>query len=102
MMREIRKLYLNDYAMTNNILQDARDFAKVDLFGRLEDNVKYTYSIAKATKDMGHIVELIFTDRCAKLQTVGSSGVLVVFFVLCFFFADCSIRSAILFLCVSF
>ncbi len=48
--------------MTSNILQDAFDFAKVDLFGQLEDNVKYTCAIAKAIEEMGHIVELIFID----------------------------------------
>jgi hypothetical protein len=36
MMREILKPYMNDYAMTNNILQGARDFAKVNLFGQPE------------------------------------------------------------------
>ncbi len=40
MMWEILKPYMNECAMTNNILQDVRDFAKVDLFGEPEDNVK--------------------------------------------------------------
>ncbi len=72
MMREILKPYLNDYVMTNNILQDARDFAKVDLFDQPENKVNYTHAIAKATEDIGHIVELIFTGRGAMLQTVGA------------------------------
>ena len=56
--------------MTNNILQDACDFVKVDLSGDPEDNVKYMYAIAKAIEEMGHIVQLLFTDRRAMLQTV--------------------------------
>ncbi len=71
MIWEILKPYMNDYTMTNNILQDARDFAKVDLFSQPEDNVKYTYTIAKVIEEMGHILKLIFTDRHATLQTVG-------------------------------
>jgi hypothetical protein len=70
MMCEILKPYVNDYAMMNSILQDNHDISKVDLFGQQEDNVKYTYAIAKAIEDMGHTVELIFTDRRAKMQNV--------------------------------
>jgi hypothetical protein len=72
MMREILKPYINEYALTNNILQEAHDVAKVDLFGELEDNVKYTYTIAKAIEDMGHTVELIFTDQCVTMKTVNA------------------------------
>ncbi len=69
-MREILKPYINEYAIMNNILQEAHNVPKVDLFGQLEDNVKYTYPIAKAIEDMGHTVELIFTDRCATMKTI--------------------------------
>jgi hypothetical protein len=72
MMCEILKPYINEYATTNNILQEARGIAKVDLFGELQDEVKYTYAIAKANEDMGHTVELIFTDRCATLKTINA------------------------------
>ncbi len=42
----------------------------MDLFGELEDNVKYVNAIAKAIEKMGHMVELLFTDSYARLQTV--------------------------------
>jgi hypothetical protein len=44
----------------------------VDLFGEPEDNVKYTNAIAKAIEDMGHTVELIFTDQRAPMKTVNA------------------------------
>jgi hypothetical protein len=58
--------------MMNNILQDVHDVAKVDLFGQLEDNIKYTYAIAKAIEDMGCTVGLIITDRCATMKSVNA------------------------------
>jgi hypothetical protein len=39
MMQEILKPYFNEYVLTNNVLQEARDTAKGDLFGDPEDNV---------------------------------------------------------------
>jgi hypothetical protein len=48
MMREILKQYINKYVLTNNVLQEARDTAKGDLFGDLDKNVKYAYAIANA------------------------------------------------------
>jgi hypothetical protein len=64
MMREILKLYFNKYALLNNIPQEeGRDQATVDLFGNPEENVKYTYTIAKAIKEMGHMVDLIFIHQ---------------------------------------
>jgi hypothetical protein len=34
--------------------------------------VKCTYTIAKAIEDIGHTVELIFTDRRATMKTVNA------------------------------
>ena len=39
MMREILKPYFNAYVLTNNVLQEACDTAKRDLFGDPDDNV---------------------------------------------------------------
>jgi hypothetical protein len=44
----------------------------VDLFGDQEDNVKYTYTIAKAIEEVGHTLELIFTNLCATMKTVNA------------------------------
>ncbi len=39
MMREILKPYFNKYVLTNNVLQEAHDMAKGNLFGDPDDNV---------------------------------------------------------------
>ncbi len=55
--------YVNPYVVTNNIIQDARNHAKADIFGKLDDNIRYAYAIQQAIQDMGHVCELIFTGR---------------------------------------
>jgi hypothetical protein len=62
MMHEILKPYFNKYVLTNNVLQEARDTAKGDLFGDPDNNVRYAYTVAKAIQQMGHTVEVIFTN----------------------------------------
>ncbi len=69
MIHEILKPYFNKYELSNNVLQEGRDKAKVDLFGDLDENVWYAYAIAKAIQQMGHTVNLIFTDRCKIMKT---------------------------------
>jgi hypothetical protein len=54
---------VNPYAVTNNIIQDARDHAKADLFGKPDENIRYAYTIQQAIQDMGHVCELIVTGR---------------------------------------
>jgi hypothetical protein len=39
MIQEILKPYFNKYELSNNVLQEGRDKAKVDLFGDLDENV---------------------------------------------------------------
>jgi hypothetical protein len=72
MMHEILKPYFNKYTLSNNILQEGCDKAKVDLFGDLEENIQYASAIAKAIEEMGHTVDLIFTNRPKTLNTVNA------------------------------
>ncbi len=72
MMHEILKPYINEYMLTNNILQEARDPAKGDLFGDPDKNVTYAYAIANAIKQMGHTVEVVFTNRRTTMKTVNA------------------------------
>jgi hypothetical protein len=58
--------------LSNNILQEGRDKAKVDLFSNPEKNVQYAFTIAKAIEEMGHTVILIFTDKCKTMKTVNA------------------------------
>jgi hypothetical protein len=69
----IMKPYFSEYVLTNNVLQEeGRDTAKVDLFGGPDDNVQYAYAIAKAIQEMGHTVDLIFTNQCKTMKTVNA------------------------------
>ncbi len=45
LLREILKPYANDYALMDSILQEGRDLAKVQLFGRGEDNIQYAKGV---------------------------------------------------------
>ncbi len=63
MMREILKSYFNACVLTNNVLQEACDTAKGDLFADPDDNALYTYAIAKEIQEMGHTINLIFTNQ---------------------------------------
>ena len=62
-MSEVLRDYVNPYAITNNILQDAREHAKADLFGKAEDNVKYAYALRDTLIAKGHSCELLFSTR---------------------------------------
>jgi hypothetical protein len=72
MMHEIMKPYFNKYALSNNILQEGHNKAKVDQFGYLKEDVQNAYAIAKAIDEMGHTVNLIFTDRSKTMKTVNA------------------------------
>ncbi len=72
MVRKILKPYINDYVFTNNILQEARDTAKGDLFGDADKNITYAYAITNAIQQMGHTIEVVFTNRCTTMKTVNA------------------------------
>ncbi len=72
MMHKILKPYMNKYVLTNNVLQEARDTVKGDLFGDLDKNVKYAYAIANAIKQMGYTVEVVFTNQRTTMKTVNA------------------------------
>jgi hypothetical protein len=69
-MSEVIQDYVNPYAVTNNILQDARNHAKADLFGKPDDNIRYAYAIQQTIRDMGHVCDLICTGRCDVIRMV--------------------------------
>jgi hypothetical protein len=39
------KSYAKEYTLTDSIVQDARDWAKSELFGSAEENVRYVRSV---------------------------------------------------------
>jgi hypothetical protein len=68
MMRELMKPYANDYALTDSILQDARDAVKEQLFGSPANNVLYAKGVAEQLRKLGHEVEFTYTDRRKTLK----------------------------------
>jgi hypothetical protein len=71
-MSEVIRDYVNPYVVMNNILQDARNLAKADLFGKPDDNIRYAYAVQQAIRDMGHVCDLIFTGHCDVIQMIGA------------------------------
>ncbi len=45
---EILKPYANDYALLDSILQEGRDLAKAQLFGRGDKNVQYAKGVVES------------------------------------------------------
>ena len=44
-IREIMKPYAKEYTLTDSIVQDARDWAKLELFGSAKENVRYARGV---------------------------------------------------------
>jgi hypothetical protein len=72
MMCKIFKPYINEYVLTNNVLLEARDTAKGDIFGDPDKNVKYAYAIANAIQQMGYTLEVVFTNQRTTMKTVNA------------------------------
>ena len=64
--------YANDYVLTDNILQDGRDIAKVERFGVPEDNVQFAHGVFTELNAMGHEVFFLYTDRSQTLKNVSA------------------------------
>jgi len=71
-IRDIMKPYAKEYTLTESIIQDARDLAKIELFGLADDNVKYAKGVMDELRAMGHEVEMFFSDRRSTLQMVST------------------------------
>ncbi len=66
--RDIMKPYAKDYALTDSVLQEARDNAKLELFGLADDNVCYARRVANWLRKLDHEVELVFGNQREKLK----------------------------------
>ena len=53
-MRSLTENYAHGHLITDNILQEARDSAKKELFGDADDNVRYSEAVKEAIISMGH------------------------------------------------
>jgi hypothetical protein len=62
-LKEVLKVYANDYAMTKSILQKARTLACKEVFGEARVNAKYILALQDELELRGHFVEVILTNR---------------------------------------
>ena len=69
-LRELLSLYVRPYALTDSILQEARDLAKKQLFGLAEENVQYTKGVVAELEGLGHHVRVLYADRKEIVQAV--------------------------------
>ena len=72
-MLEVICNYIKPYTVSNDILQDARDHARAELFGNAEENVKYSYALQDELVTKGHVCKLQFTAHrkvLCQVQTV--------------------------------
>ena len=51
-LREIIKPYAKDKFITDNILQAAKELAKIELFGTDDDNVRYAKGVAAQLQEL--------------------------------------------------
>ncbi len=49
--------------ITDNLLQEARDWAKLQLFGNADENVQYCEAVKDAIIEMGHSCEFLYSER---------------------------------------
>ena len=69
-LRELLSSYARPYALTDSILQEARDLAKKQLFGRAEQNVQYAKGVVAELGGLGHHVRVLYADRKEIVQAV--------------------------------
>jgi hypothetical protein len=62
-MRSLTENYAHGHLIADNILQEAWDSAKKELFGDADDNVRCSKAVKEAIISMGHSCELLFSDR---------------------------------------
>jgi hypothetical protein len=71
-IRELMKPYAKEYTLTDSIVQDARDMAKLQLFGSAEENVHHARGVLDQVRGLGHEVEMIFQDRRETLSSLSA------------------------------
>ena len=67
-LKEILKMYGNDYALTKSILQNARTMARLAIFGDGRVNAKYVLALKEELELRGHFVDILFANRTHTLN----------------------------------
>ena len=71
-LRDLLRPYANEYAITDAILQEGRETAKVSIFGTPEENAGYAEAVAATMRSLGHEVELVYTTRAETLANINT------------------------------
>ena len=70
-LKKMMEPYGYDYAFTDVIIQHGRAKAKLMVFGDASDNIKYAQGVFRQLKDMGHIVEYVYSKRSKVISKLG-------------------------------
>jgi hypothetical protein len=62
-LRELFSKYVRSYALTDSILQEAKDLAKKQIFGQAKHNVQYAKGVVAELELLGHHVRVLYADR---------------------------------------
>ena len=63
--------YGYDYAFTDAVIQHGKAKAKLLVFGDADDNVKYAQGVYRQLKDMGHLIEYVYSKRSKVISKLG-------------------------------
>jgi hypothetical protein len=74
-MRGLLSNYVNTDLITDNLLQEARDWAKLQLFGTPDDNVQYCKAVKAAIVEMGHSCEFLYSEHQDVIRQLRSTVV---------------------------
>ena len=62
-MRGLLANHVHTELISDNLLQEARDWAKLQLFGNADNNVQYCEAVKAAIIGMGHSCEFLYCER---------------------------------------
>ena len=74
-MRGLLANHVHTELITDNLLQEARDWAKLQLFGNANNNVQYCEAVKAVIIGMGHLCEFLYCDRCDVIRQLGTTVV---------------------------
>jgi hypothetical protein len=74
-MRGLLANHVHTELITDNLLQEARDWAKLQLFGNADNNVQYCKAVKAAIIRMGHSCEFLYCDHRDVIRQLRSTVV---------------------------
>jgi len=74
-MRGLLANHVHTELISDNLLQEARDWAKLQLLGNADNNVQYCEAVKAAIIGMGHSCEFLYCDRCDVIRQLSATVV---------------------------